>query len=91
MQDVNRTNETFRRFWRVEHDRLHSAERWPDSPYKDAVLAAVHSALERLEAAAVESFEPLACTICAPDRRPARVLMFPSRRKESPADLRPAA
>jgi hypothetical protein len=91
MQDVNQMKETLRKFWRVEHNRLHQAQRWPDSPYKDAVLAAVHSALERLEASALEPFERPACMTCSAGRTLAPVLMFPSRPKESPAGLRPAA
>jgi hypothetical protein len=60
----------------MEHHRLHCAESWPESPYRDAVLAASLAALERIEA---ES-EPLECAICASRKKaPARVLMFPSR------------
>lgn len=91
MHDANRTNETLGQFWRVEHNRLHCAERWPDSPYKHAVLATVHSALKRLEASAVEPFERPACTICSARRPHAPVIMFPSRPKGSTAGLRPAA
>ena len=91
MQDVNRTNETLRQFLRVEHNRLHCVEQWPDSPYKEAVLATVHSSLERLEAAAIEPFERPACTICSARRPQAPVIMFPTRPKGSSAGLRPAA
>ena len=32
----------------VEHHRLHCAEEWPDGPYKQAVIAAIHATLEGL-------------------------------------------
>jgi len=90
MQPMNRANETGQ-FWRQEHYRLHCAENWPDSPYKAAVLAAVHSALERLEATATEPFDPPACMVCATRRPPASVIIFPSRPKGSPDVWKPAA
>ena len=31
-----------------EHSRLHVVEAWPDSPYRDAALAAVRSAIARI-------------------------------------------
>jgi len=91
MQDINRTNETLGQFCRVEHDRLHRAEQWPDGPYKQAVLAAARAALERLESTAVEPFRRPTCMVCDARKPSARVLMFPSRTKGSAADLRPAA
>jgi hypothetical protein len=45
---------TFRRFnmnfeWiAMEHHRLHLIEEWPDSPHKEAALAAIRSTLESL-------------------------------------------
>jgi len=90
MQPMNRANETGQ-FWRQEHYRLHCAENWPDSPYKAAVLAAVHSALERLEATATEPFDPPACMVCATRRPPASVIIFPSRPKGSLDVWKPAA
>lgn len=91
MQPMNPVNKSVRQFMKMEHYRLHRAEEWPDSPYKEAVLAAVHSALERLEATAIEPFEPAACMVCASRRNRAPVVMFPSRPKGSPALMRPAA
>lgn len=32
----------------MEHHRLHLIEEWPDSPHKQAALAAIHSTLEGL-------------------------------------------
>jgi len=57
----------------MEHYRLHSVERWPDSPYKEAVIAAIHSALERLRAASPAPLQE-ECSICA-----SRVLEFGDR------------
>ena len=31
-----------------EHHRMHIVEAWPDGPYKDATLRAIHSTLYRL-------------------------------------------
>ena len=50
-------DETLRQWVKTEHYRLHCAEGWPDSPHKEAVLAAARSVLERLEAATIEPFE----------------------------------
>ena len=91
MQYVDHSNETVEQFWRMEHYRFHCAEQWPDSPYKQAVLATVHSALERLETATVEPFERPLCMVSAARKRKARVIMFPAGPKASPAVFRPAA
>ena len=90
MQSIHSVNENLRQSIKTEHYRLHSTEEWPDSPYKEAVLAAVRSALGRLEAAAVERLEP-ACMICAARRTRTKVVMFPSVSKASSEALRPAA
>lgn len=73
----------------MEHYRFHCVEQWPDSPHRDAVLAAIHSTLQRLEAAAPD--EPVACMVCARWKTPAPVIMFPSRPKISSAVLTSAA
>jgi hypothetical protein len=91
MQYSNPANEIIGQCMRSEHNRLHSAEGWADSPYKEAVLASVRSALEGLERAAVPPFEPPQCMVCASRRRESRVLLFPSRSKGSPAITRLAA
>lgn len=84
--------DTHLRQWvKTEHYRLHSAEDWPDSPYKEAVLAAARSALQRLESAAIGPFDS-GCVVCATRRAQAgRVLMFPSRPNGSSVILKPAA
>jgi hypothetical protein len=59
----------------MEHYRLHCVESSTDGPHKDAVLAAVRSALERFEAVS----GPVECAHCASRKiAPARMLMFPS-------------
>ena len=90
MHSIHRANENLRQSMQAEHYRLHCAEEWPDSPYKEAVLAAVGSALERLEAAEVGPWEP-ACMVCAARRTAVNVLMFPSRSEAPAAAMRPAA
>jgi hypothetical protein len=39
----------------MEKYRLECAQRWPDSPYKEAVLKAIHSTLEHLEDRSAEA------------------------------------
>ena len=85
-------DESLRQWVRTEHHRLHCVEGWPDSPYKEAVLAATRSVLERLETAAIEPLDSWACMVCATRRNQARkVLVFPSRPKGSPVIAKPAA
>ena len=47
----------------MEHYRLHSVERWPDSPYKTATLEAIHLSLARLMRDALET-RATDCSIC---------------------------
>jgi len=85
-------DEALRQWVKTEHYRLHCAEGWPDSPYKEAVLAAARSVLERLEVAAIEPFESPICMVCATRRNQNRnVLMFRSMPKASAAVMKPAA
>ena len=44
----------------MEHYRLHSVERLPDSPYKRATLEAIHLSLARL----IRDAHAPDCTIC---------------------------
>jgi hypothetical protein len=39
---------TLRQWAAVEHHRLHCVEEWPDGPYKQALIAAIHATLESL-------------------------------------------
>ena len=85
-------DESLLQWVKTEHYRLHCAEGWPDSSYKEAVLAAIRSVLERLEKAGIEPSDSLACTVCATRRNKAsKVLAFPSRPKGAPVIVKPAA
>ncbi len=70
----------------MEHYRLHCAERWPDSDYKEAVLAAIRSKLNTLEVASLAPVEQPRCMVCASLRAPAMALELPSR-SQSPAAI----
>ena len=64
----------------MEHYRLHCVEGWPDSPHKQAVIAAIHSTLDSLRAASPASLQEPGCRICA-----SRVLEFGGRSHDSTA------
>ena len=91
MEQVNRTNNMLGPWINMEHYRLHCVERWKDSPYKEAVLAAIHSSLERLKTSSLAPFEPPQCMVCASRRAESVVLEFPSRPQRSPDIERLAA
>jgi len=74
----------------VEHYRLHCAEEWPDTPYKEAVLAGIRSVLERLKAS-LTPIDPQQCVVCASRRTESAVLTFPSEPEPCPAITRLAA
>jgi hypothetical protein len=57
MQRFDASNRRLEQWIRVEHYRLHCTERWADSDYKKAVLAAIHSTMKTLEAACVTPVE----------------------------------
>lgn len=69
-------NDKLGQWIRVEHHRLHSVERWADSPHKQAVLAGIRSALERLQAASLSPVGSLPCMVCVSKRREAVVLQL---------------
>jgi hypothetical protein len=50
MQRLRRADKHLEQWINVEHYRLHCAQRWPESDYKEVVLAAIHSTLKTLEA-----------------------------------------
>ena len=91
MQQFNGANEKLRQWIKTQHYRLHCVEGWADSPYKEAVLASIHSALNGRKAEGLEPFEPMQCMVCAARRKESTVLMFPSRSKGSAATTRLAA
>ena len=76
---------------KVEHYRLHAVEEWPDSPHKQAVLAAIHSALKRLQADLPSRFQPPQCIVCSSRRAGSAVLQFPSASRSASSITRLAA
>src|ERR1700733_5969550 len=67
----------------VEHYRLHLVERWPDSPHKDATLAAVYSALAALGQDVLLTTASRECVVCRARR--AAVVVGPSVLRVAPA------
>jgi len=47
-----------------EHHRLHTVEGWPEGPYKDATLRAIHSTLASLAHGASVAAGFPACETC---------------------------
>jgi hypothetical protein len=91
VQPLKREDKHVEQWISVEHYRLHCAERRPDSDYKEAVLAAIHSTLKTLEAASAAPVEQRRCMLCASRQAPAAVLELPSRSKSPIASTRLAA
>ena len=87
MERFNPANENLQ-WMKVEHYRLHCVEEWAESPHKEAVLAAIRSALDRLEASSLKTPQ---CMVCASRRAKSVVLVFPSKPKGSPDLARLAA
>jgi len=67
----------------VEHYRLHLVERWPDSPHKEATLAAIHYTLASLGQDSRPAPVSLECVVCRA-RRPA-IVEFPNSLRIAPA------
>ena len=82
-------NDNLAQLLMVEHYRLHCVESWPDSPDKQAVLAGIRSALDRLQAVSPACL-PM-CMVCASRRREATVLQFPSPSVAAPVIMQRAA
>jgi hypothetical protein len=91
MQRLKRADKRREQWIKVEHHRVHCAERWPKSDYKEAVLAAIHSTLKTLEATSLAPVEQPRCVVCASLRAPALVLELPSRSQSPAAVTRLAA
>ncbi len=66
-----------------EHERLHDVEQWPNSPRKQAVVAAIESTLDSLarHPATDETFK---CLICGSRKHNLRVLELPESREPAP-------
>jgi hypothetical protein len=90
MQRIGREDD-LEQWVKVEHYRLHCVQRWPESDYKKAVLAAIHSTLTTLEAASLAPVEQRRRMVCASLQAPAVVLEFPSRSQSPIAVTRLAA
>jgi hypothetical protein len=91
MQRLKRADKHLEQWIEVEHYRLHCAERWPESDYKEAVLAAIHSTLKSLEATFLAPVEQPRCMVCASLQAPAVVRELPSRSQGPTAITRLAA
>jgi hypothetical protein len=65
----------------TEHYRLHLVERWPNSPHKDATLAAIYSALASLEQDSRSASQE--CIVCRARR--AAVVEFQGASRITPA------
>ena len=91
MQRLRRDDKHLEQWIKVEHYRLHCAERWPESDYKQAVLAAIHSTLKALEARSSVPVERPRCMVCASFEAPAVILELPSRSPSPTATNRLAA
>jgi hypothetical protein len=91
MQSLNREYKHLEQWIKVEHYRLNCAEQWPESDYKEAVLAAIRSTLKTLEATSLAPVEQPRCRVCASLQRPAVLLELPSRSQSPIAITRLAA
>jgi hypothetical protein len=91
MQRLKRADKHLEQWIKVEHYRLDCAERWPESDYKEAVLAAIHSTLKTLEATSLALVEQPRCIVCTPLQAPPVVLELPSRSQSPTAITRLAA
>ena len=91
VQALKREDQHIEQWINVEHYRLDCAERWPDSDYKEAVLAAIHSTLKTLGAAPGAPVEQHRCRLCASRQAQVAVLEMPSRSQSPIAVTRLAA
>lgn len=90
MQWLRRDDKHLEQWIKVEHYRLHCAEQWPESDYKEAVLAAIRSTLKTLEATSLAPVEQPRCMVCALLQAPV-VVELPSRSQRPIAITRLAA
>ena len=63
----------------TEHYRLHCVEEWPDSPRKEATLAAIQSTLVSLSRDLQSGSAIQACEICLSRKQANTVIQFPLR------------
>ena len=79
VQPLRREDKPLEQWIKIEHYRLHCAQDWPDSGYKEAVLAAINSTLKTLEATSLAAVEQPRCMLCASRQSAAEVLELPSK------------
>ena len=91
MQRLRRDDKHLEQWMQVEHYRLHCAEQWPESDYKEAVLAAIHCTLKTLGASSLAPVEQPRCLVCASLQAAAVVLELPARSQSPTAITRLAA
>jgi hypothetical protein len=60
-----------------EHHRLHIVEDWPEGPYKDATLRAIHSSIEGISGKGGMPAGFPECEVCLSRRRSSSVVRFP--------------
>jgi len=89
MQQAKHPKDVSAQYMRAEHYRLHCVEQWPDSPYRQALLAGIRSALERLKES-LAPIEPEQCIVCASREAGSAARTF-SVPQKSPAITRLAA
>jgi hypothetical protein len=91
VQPLSREDKHIEQWIKIEHYRLHCAEEWPDSGYKEAVLASIHSTLRTLEATSLAAVEQPRCMLCASRKGAAGVVELPSKAQSPIANTRLAA
>lgn len=64
-------------WFKTEHHRLHVIEEWPDSPHKQAAMAAIRSKLASLTSGMPPNSKPLVCDLCMNHRGPSVVVTLP--------------
>lgn len=62
-----------------EHNRLHTVEGWPDSPYKEATLRAIQSTLASLVHDPLLESHLLQCEVCLNRRPVLSLIAFPEK------------
>jgi hypothetical protein len=68
----------YRDAFAMEHYRMHVMEQWPDSPRKEAGLAAVRSTLESLRTDAPGGELDFVCSECLSTRSRTNLIQFPA-------------
>ncbi|MBZ5606804.1 MAG: hypothetical protein LAP38_00990 [Acidobacteriia bacterium] len=64
----------------TEHNRLHIVEEWPDSPLKEAALAAIRSTLAGLMRNTPRDMSLPQCEVCMSRKHASGLVQFPADR-----------